>query len=74
MTESGFSKVTREGIERNIDEAVNAGDGGLVNYNLDLWPTGRPREEITLEAAHHIAKGCTPLKNVVALNNYRKAA
>lgn len=43
--ESGFSKVTREGIERNIIEALAANDIDLVNAQLDIYPTGRPRPD-----------------------------
>lgn len=27
-----------------------------INDRLDIYPTGRPRKEISLEAAHHIAR------------------
>lgn len=43
MSESGFHKVVREGIERNIAQALAAGDSDLANAQLDIWPYGRPR-------------------------------
>lgn len=74
MTESGFHKVTREGIERNITVAQNAGDAALANYHLDRHPSGHLRSEVSLEVAHAIASNCTPLRKVVAFNPYRKKA
>lgn len=56
MSESGFHKVTREGLERNILEAYTAGDIKLANDYLDKYPTGHERKLISLEAAHYIAK------------------
>lgn len=55
MSESGFAKVTREGIERMITAAHQAGDSNLASEKLDIWPTGFPRPEISAELAHHIA-------------------
>lgn len=43
MEESHFARVTREGIEKRITEAYEAGDMHLVNEQLDIYPTGRPR-------------------------------
>lgn len=74
MSESGFQKVTREGIERSITDAANAGDSNLANDQLDKWPTGHSRKEISLEAAHHIAGQCAPVARVIALGDWRKAA
>lgn len=72
--ESSFAQVTREGIERTINEAVNAGDMNLADAQLDIYPTGFSRPEISLEQAHEIAKHSQPLRKVVAFNPYRKAA
>ena len=63
MSESGFHKTTRLGIERSIREAFESGDMQLTNYHLDLYPTGRPRPEMSLELARHVAQ----LSNIVEL-------
>ncbi len=53
MAESHFERVTRRGIETRITDAHNAGDSNLANAQLDIYPTGRPRPELSLEVARH---------------------
>ncbi len=60
MTESHFERVTRQGIEKNITEAYNAGDSSLANYHLGLYPYGKERPSISTEMAHHIAHVAMP--------------
>lgn len=55
MTESSFAQVTRQGIEKVASEALAAGDSNLMNAQLDIWPTGHLRPDVSVEAAHHIA-------------------
>lgn len=56
MGESHFERVTRQGIETRIGEALLAGDSNLMNEQLDIWPTGRPRPTVSLEAARYAVK------------------
>ena len=41
--ESAFELSTRQGIERDITEAFEAGDMALTNTKLEIWPYGRFR-------------------------------
>lgn len=53
MSETGFEKTTRLGLERAIIDFFNAQDIRSVNEKLDIYPTGRPRSEVSLEVARH---------------------
>lgn len=74
MSESSFETTTRQGIEKRIVEAFNAHDINQVNAQLDIYPGGLPRNEVTLETAHHIASQCSPVRKVIPFSNYREAA
>lgn len=69
MSESKFSQVTREGIERNITEAYEAGDINLTNEQLDIYPTGHPRPEIVMDISHLLKRD-----READLEMFRKAA
>lgn len=53
MSESHFQRVTRQGIEGNINQAYEKEDMHLVNEQLDIWPYGRPRPAVSLEVARY---------------------
>lgn len=74
MSESSFETTTRLGIEKRIVEAFNAHDINQVNAQLDIYPGGLHRNEVTLEAAHRIASQCSPVSRVIPFNNIRRAA
>lgn len=56
MSETHFNIAVRKTIETDLVEAYKAGDSNQVNAKLDIYPGGRPRPNISIEAAHHIAK------------------
>lgn len=57
--EAKFNYVTRIGIEKRITEAFNAGDINLANEQLDIYPYGRRRNEISTEEVRDIGRHAT---------------
>lgn len=55
MPETGFETTVKSTIERDIQEAFEAGDMNLVDQKLDIYPYGRERPYISLERAHELA-------------------
>lgn len=61
--ETPSNKVLREHREERIVDYLNKHDGRNMDAELDVYPYGEPRPEISLEQAHHIAKvALTPLR------------
>lgn len=56
MAESHFQKVTRQGIEGNINHDYEQDDMHRVNANLDIWPYGRRRPNTSLEVARYAVR------------------
>lgn len=54
--ESAFQAGTRIMIERQVEEAHQAGDAHQVDANLLIHPYGRERQGVSLEVAHYIAR------------------
>lgn len=56
MAESHFQRVTRQGIEGNINHDYEAGDMHQVDERLDVWPYGRRRPDVSLEVARYAVR------------------
>ncbi len=54
--ESAFQAGTRTMIEREIEDSRIKGDTHQMDAKLDIHPYGRDRMDISLEAAHDIAR------------------
>lgn len=64
LRESPGNRTVRLGKESKIKDYFNAHDMNKVNEELETYPYGKERQGITLEEAHHIARG--------ALRNHRQ--
>lgn len=53
MSETYAGKVARQTRERDIGEALVAGDISLVNAKLDHYPYGQRRPDVSLEVARY---------------------
>lgn len=54
MSETPFNKTIRLGLEARLRDHYKAGDVHVVNDLLDIYPTGFPRPEISVETARHV--------------------
>lgn len=57
MSESHFAKMTRQGIEGQIKDGFAANDINAVNYQLDQYPTGRKRPDISNDQMAELLEG-----------------